>query len=605
MAASDESARRFEGADVSRGTVAHASARLQRGAAIWWAAVSSGRFFTAWSIVVAVPLAVIVLAPYQSADTVADVVAAEASAAVAVAALMVLLLPVALLERRLRTPAVRAALVLSAVLAASVARPFLNDALAVGVFGLEPDTMWATRIVTNIVAWMALLSLVAITEQLYASSREARERLGHALRTVTDEQRRAHRFERDSRDLLDTEVIRLRAALAALLLAPVDFDAVREFSDKVRSASHRLQLRAQADPAAFPAADPTAEALAQRNRRFVERLRPPPLFLVGVIFAAGSMPFAYNAGGWGLLFVVVGGVIAVGLGTDLLTRRLTRRLDARRRGAVVLAVWTLAGLVVSGIGAVLLPGSLVPAIPALAVPGLALLAALCADAVHRGRIEARRLGRALRDVARSAAVRTAGARQALLHAADTLHGRVQGTCVIFAAQVDDDPATPDAIARFASSVEAALDAVLDPANAAETSVDLAETVAVWQPVISVSVTVDVAAERALDDALVSLRVGSVVAEGLVNAVKHAASPKAAVAIVALPEDSTLHVTVSSPGQLRADAQLAGGLGVSLLGPSARVFQRGGEVVLEAIIPVVQPLAAVPQPVGALHDSDSM
>ncbi|MDD7963449.1 hypothetical protein [Microbacterium thalli] len=590
---------------MSRGDVAHAIARLRRGAAIWWAAVSSGRFFTAWSIVVAVPLAVIVLAPYQSADTVFEVIAAEASAAVAVAVLMVVLLPVALLERRLRTPVTRAALVLGAVLAVSVARPFLNDALAVGAFGLEPDTMWATRIVTNIVAWTALLSLVAITEQLYASSREARERLAGALRTVTDEQRRAYRYDRDSRDLLDAEVAALRAALARLRLSPVDFDAVREFADEVRSASHRLQLQAAVDLAVASAADPTAGLTAVPHRRFVERLRPPPLFLVGVIFAAGSMPFAYNAGGWGLLFIVVAGVVGVGLGTDLLTRRLSRRLDPRSRGAVVLGVWTLAGLIVSGIGAVLVPGSLVPAIPALAVPGLAVLAALCADAVHRGRIEARRLGRALRDVARATAVRAAGARQALMHAADTLHGRVQGTCVIFAAQVDDEPATPDALARFERSVDAALVAVLDPTDAAETNVGLAETVAVWQPVIAVSTAVDAPSERALEDPSVSLRVVSVVAEGLVNAVKHAASPHAAVAVVALPEDSTLHVTVSSPGQLRADAQLAGGLGVSLLGPSARVFQRDGEVVLEAVIPVVQRLADTPHAVGALQDSDSM
>lgn len=590
---------------MSRGDVAHAIARLRRGAAIWWAAVSSGRFFTPWSIVVAVPLAVIVLAPYQSADSVPEVIGAEASAAVAVAALIVVLLPVALLERRLRTPAVRAALVLGAVLAVSVARPFLNDALAVGVFGLEPDTMWATRIVTNIVAWTALLSLVAITEQLYASSREARERLAGALRTVTDEQRRAYRYDRDSRDLLDAEVAALRAALARLRLSPVDFDAVREFADEVRSASHRLQLQAAVDLAVASVADPTAGLAVAPHRRFVERLRPPPLFLVGVIFAAGSMPFAYNAGGWGLLFIVVAGVVGVGLGTDLLTRRLSRRLDPRSRGVVVLGVWTLAGLIVSGVGALLVPGSLVPAIPALAVPGLAVLAALCADAVHRGRIEARRLGRALRDVARATAVRAAGARQALLHAADTLHGRVQGTCVIFAAQVDDEPATPGTLARFERSVDAALGAVLDPTDAAETSVGLAETVAVWQPVIAVSTAVDAPSERALADSSVSLRVVSVVAEGLVNAVKHAASPRAAVAVVASPEDSTLHVTVSSPGQLRADAQLAGGLGVSLLGPSARVFQRDGEVVLEAVIPVVQRLADTPHAVGALQDSDSM
>ncbi|KAA9084078.1 sensor histidine kinase [Microbacterium radiodurans] len=563
--------------------------RLRQASAIWWAALSGGRFFTRWSLALALPLAVLVLAPYKAANSVPEVVLAQTAALLGALVLILALVPVAFAERRLVDPRVRGVVVLTAVVAASVGRPFLNEALAVDAFGLQADQTWPARIITNLVAWIALLSLVAITEQLYASSRDARERLLDALRTVTDEQRRAGRYERESRELVATEVETLRRALGALVLTPIDFDGVRTFSDGVRSASHRVQRHANLDLLDVAPDHPTGQGATRSRRRFLERLRPPPLLLVGAIFAAGSSPFAVHRGGGLLLALVLVGSLGAGLLADLASRRLGRRRDAAGRGAALLTVWAATGAIGTLVALPIIGAGFIALIPAIAFPGVAVIAALCADAMHRGRIEARRLGRALRDVARSAALRTSGTRRSLLRAADLLHGRVQGTCVIFAAQVDEEPATTEALGAFEDSVRSSLAHILlESEHLHEEPAGLAETVAVWQPVIAVSADVDASSQRALEDPLVSLRVVAVVAEGLVNAVKHAASRTAVVAVSARPSDAALHVTVTSPGQLRADAQLGGGLGVAGLGPSAQVYQRGRDVVLEAIVPVLEP-----------------
>lgn len=591
---------------MSPGVLSRRRGRVRSGGAIWWDAVTSGRFFTGWSALVAVPLGVLVLAPYVSATTPGQVLAAQSAAFIVVAVLMVALLPAARLERRLASPTARGIVVLGFLIAASVARPFLNEALAVGVFGLSRDVAWFERIVTNIVAWVSVLSLVAITEQLYASSRTAMVRLLEALRTVSDEQRRAGRYERESRAFLTAEIATLREALSVLLLARLDFDRVRMFSDAVRSVSHRALARAGlalGDVAPDRESHPPVPA----QRGFLARLRPPAVGLIGTIFALGSAPYAVRTGGPLLLLVIVSGLFVLCLIADRLVRRLGRRCRPRARGQVLLAVWTLTGVVVSAAGVAILdlPG-LVPLTPAGALPGVAVIAALCADAVHRGRVEARRLGRALREVVRSAAERTSATRRSLEHASDILHGRVQGTCVVLAARVDDDIATRDEIVAFERSVDGAFAdalAVAPPSDGEPAGLEA--TMAIWQPVMSVSSRVDETAAAAMSDPLVSVRVVAVVAEGLVNAVKHATERSARVEVSGSARAGELRVSVSSPGILRIDPS-RGGLGVSGLGPSARVFQQGPEVVLEVSVPVgVGDLVCAGQAGGALHDSDSM
>ncbi|MGR6743452.1 hypothetical protein [Microbacterium arborescens] len=587
------------------GRTSRRRARLRPGVAIWWDAISGGRFLTIWSALVALPTAALVLAPYATVDTAGELFAAQLAALAVAVVLGVALVPVWFLERRIASPTVRGVLVLSAVVVAATIRPFLNDAVALHLFGLAADPAWLARIITNVVAWISVLSLVAIAEQLYVSSAIARVRLIEALQAVTDEQRRAVSYERESRTFLATEIGVLRSALSALTVSVLDFERVREFSDTVRSLSHSARARAGLDLAEV--APDVAEALVPgAERAFLERLRPPAVGLVGAIFAAGSAPFALRTGGPALVVLIAGGIVALCLVADVVSRRVAYRRSARDRGLLLIIVWVGVAVVIAGAAPVVGVHSLVPLIPVVALPGVAVIAALCSEAVHRGRVESRRLGRALQAVVRSAADRASGVRQELVRASEVLHGRVQGSCVILAAQVDDDMATRADILAFEKAVgDGLMDAAGGGGAAPSRPADLAETVAIWGPVLSVSSDVDAVATRALTDELVSTRVVAVVAEGLVNAVKHAAARSAAIEVHGDGAGSSLAVRVRTPGRLRVDSR-GPGLGVAGLGPTARVFQHGRDVVLEVSVPTGEPeLVGAGQAGGALHDSDSM
>ncbi|WP_147374456.1 hypothetical protein [Microbacterium sp. AG238] len=587
------------------GRTSRRRARLRPGVAIWWDAISGGRFLTIWSALVALPTAALVLAPYATVDTAGELFAAQLAALAVAVVLGVALVPVWFLERRIASPTVRGVLVLSAVVVAATIRPFLNDAVALHLFGLAADPAWLARIITNVVAWISVLSLVAIAEQLYVSSAIARVRLIEALQAVTDEQRRAVSYERESRTFLATEIGVLRSALSALTASVLDFERVREFSDTVRSLSHSARARAGLDLAEV--APDVAEALVPgAERAFLERLRPPAVGLVGAIFAAGSAPFALRTGGLALVVLIAGGIVALCLVADVVSRRVAYRRSARDRGLLLIIVWISVAVVIAGAAPVVGVHSLVPLIPVVALPGVAVIAALCSEAVHRGRVESRRLGRALQAVVRSAADRASGVRQELVRASEVLHGRVQGSCVILAAQVDDDMATRADILAFEKAVgDGLMDAAGGGGAAPSRPADLAETVAIWGPVLSVSSDVDAVATRALTDELVSTRVVAVVAEGLVNAVKHAAARSAAIEVHGDGAGSSLAVRVRTRGRLRVDSR-GPGLGVAGLGPTARIFQHGRDVVLEVSVPTGEPeLVGAGQAGGALHDSDSM
>lgn len=547
--------------------------------------MSGGRFFSSWSAVVAVVVAITVLAPYSAARTLPQVLAAQFSALIVIVALIVALIPLVRAERRLTRRAGRGILVVSVLVTVSVVRPLLND-VAVGAFGLPPSSGLLDRIVTNLVAWVALLSLVAVSEQRYASSRQAARRLAEALQALTDEQRRIVRFERENEDLLRREVAGVRASLASLLASPLDFDRVRAFSEEVRGASHRLEDRSRTDLADIPLEPEPTAAGAQARRHVLERLRPPPMLFIGPLFLLGTVPFALRTGGLALLAATALAVLGVTACADLATRRLGRRRGARARGGIFVGVWAAAGVALTAIAVVVIGGAgLVALIPLVAAPGLAVASAICTDAIHCARVEERRLSRVLRDLALSTALRSARAREPLRRAVDLLHGRVQGTSVILAARVDEELATADDVAAFRRSVDHALDEVLGAAAVdGEGPLDLAQTIAVWGRVLDVEARVDEIAADALHEPLVSMRVAAVVAEGLVNAVKHATARTARIEVAA-GTDGRLLVHVVTRGRLRAAFERDGGRGIAGLGPSARIFERGDDVVLEARVEV--------------------
>jgi hypothetical protein len=142
---------------------------------------------------------------------------------------------------------------------------------------------------------------------------------------------------------------------------------------------------------------------------------------------------------------------------------------------------------------------------------------------------------ATRELARAAvdfADRVRRAQAPLLHAASTLHGRVQGRCVIFAARVDENPPTADDIAQFRVETDRALDEVLVPVPTSEieTVGALRRMLAGWEPIMVLETRIDDAAASAVDGAEAAPIVSEVVNEALVNAVKHSGARAARIDI---------------------------------------------------------------------------
>lgn len=578
-----------------------ARARLGAAARIWWDALSSGRFFTAWSVLSALLLVVVVLPPYYESDEFIDIVRAQLVSTVVAVTVGSVLVAAAMLERRLARRTVRGVVVVAAVAIFAILRPFVNDLLGADWFDAPAGGQPLPRVVTNLVAWFTVLSLVAVATVRYAGSAEVTHRLSDALETLSAARQRALAYENTSREVLVAGVAHLRRRLDELLGAPLDFDRVRAFSNEVRAVSHAALDQSERDVSALltdGAGFADAEAVRPSARvPFLARLRPPPVMFVGMLFLIGSAPFVVIAGGWPLFVLAVLAEPPLTLAADLASRRVHRARSARERGRVLVIAWTLVGIVITVLGLVLLPGFNVVALtPVLTVPGLAIACALSAHALHRSETQSRRLSRVLRDIVAETATRITGTREPLRRSADLLHGRVQGRCVVLAATVDEELAGPADVEAFRRDVSAALDEVaasLSPEAVASVGSDLDQMLVIWSRVIEMRSDIDDAARSLLADAVVSRRVAAIVNEGFVNAVKH--SP-ARVAVVRVDDVSTgsigrLRVRVITRGSLAAPSSRAGGLGIVGLGPSTSLYESDGNVVLESVVVTVEPAVA--------------
>ncbi len=592
---------------MGTGVIARARARLRFAARIWWEALSSGRFFTAWSALATVLLVALVLPPYHDGDSIVGVLRAQAVSTVTGTGTAAVLVAGAVLERRLTGRGVRGAVVIVAVALFAAVRPFANDFLGAHWFDAASSGPQALRVVTNLVAWFAVLSLVAVATVRHAGSADIARRLSDALVTLTAAQERARRYERTSREMLVGGVEHLRRRLDELLAGALDFDRVREFSDDVRAISHAAldQSRRDLGVATAETAETAVPGVQGRpHGPLLARLRPPPILFVGSIFIVGSAPFTFVAGGWPLLALALLALPPLTLAADLASRRIHATRSARERGRVLVTAWVVAGAVITVLGVMLLPHFSVAALtPLLTLPGLALVCALAAHALHRAETQSRHLSRVLREIVAETATRIARTREPLRRSADLLHGRVQGRCVVLAATVDEDLAGPADIAAFRRDVTAALDEVaasLDPEAVASIATDFEQMLVIWARVVEVRSQIDPAARPSLADPVVSRRVAAIVNEGFVNAVKH--SP-ARVAVVSVDDVSSsgvahLRVRVITPGSLAAPSRRTGGLGVTGLGPSTRLYESGGNVVLESVVVAVGPVEPVDPVAGA-------
>lgn len=561
-------------------------------ARIWWGTLTSGRFFSGWSAAVSLLIAVTVLGAYRSVNSTVEYLPAIGISVLVWAVLVVLVLPVAWAERRIRRRRRRALLVLVTVVGVGAARPLLNDAAGF-VLLHEPSTgSWVERVTTNVVIWLIVLSLVATATVAYHTTRDASARLRVALSDLSEADRRADAYARRSRLLLHGEVAKLRTELTQLVAADPGFDEVSAFSQSVRAVSHDLEDAAVLPLSEIPAGTGPVDVPAAPRRPLLARLRPPSPVVVSIAYVVGSLPYTLTTVSTALALIAVVLVFACGFVADAVARRSSRRRSATARGGAILFAWFATGVLFASAAILLAPQTLPTAlVPILAFPLLAAIVGVSSDAIHSAIVQMRRLSRALAAQTDAVATRTTRARLELRSAAEQLHGRVQGRCVLFAATVDERAATAEELEAFAATITLALAEIegTAPTRAAAATAPsnaLAQMIETWSHVLEISSDIDEESRIALGREDVTRRVVDIASEGFLNAVKHSGARQATLEVTHGDPDAApeLRVEVSSPGRLGSALPLTAGRGIANLG-GAQLFQRGRDVVLEARVPL--------------------
>lgn len=543
----------------------------------YWDTAGSGRFFTRWSAAVSLPVSALLLVPVVEGGR-DGYMQGIAAALLSWAVLALPVLAVAAAERRMRDHRSRAILVTATLFVVAIMRPMLNEAFIHLLYAGRSGGVWAARIGTNLIVAFGLFTLVAIITTQYQQTRATAERLAHALGRLDAATQQVVSDDRDARLVIRGIVAELRAERDAMLARAIDFDAVRGFSERVRAASHRLEEMASAS-APVPALWAPRSRPARR-RSSLERLQPTPLLWVGALYLLMSAPFLLTVGD--LSDVLIAGVAVFLL--DLAVGAVLRSLpvDVRRsRGVIFLLVWLLAGVTAAVVGRLLLPGTgALMIIPVFALPLAAIVLSLAIDTHRWARADEADATSELARAAGDFADRVRRAQAPLHHAASTLHGRVQGRCVIFAARVDENPPTPRDIEQFRAETDRALDEVLSPVQTAEvvTTGALRRMLAGWEPLMALDTHIADDAAGAVEHTEAAPIVSEVVNEALVNAVKHSGARSARIDI-STDAEGDLHVRVASAGALpRAIMPMRPFAGRTLL------YQDGEEVVLESTVP---------------------
>jgi hypothetical protein len=557
--------------------------RLKSLAAYWWQAVSSGRFFTRWVLLGSGITAVLILSPVSGLASFPEHASAMAASLIAWAVMVVCILPVAYAERRVRRRGVRGALVITVLFAASFARPFLNDLIASTLFDHQVTGGWGQRVLTNALTWFALLPLIAGAVTWYADSRRSASRLSAALAVFDDLRHRINSYGAQNSAVLAEEIAQLRVRRDELLSSHVDFDAVREFAEQVRASSHRLDERLQVALDYRSGYAVEGSRTAVRSTPWLARLAPPPPLLVAALYFVASLPYTFVAGGRGLVALALALLLVLSAGVHFATRYISRGQSPVVRGAVIVAAWTIVGLIMTAAGMATGAGDgIVLAVPLLVIPALAVVIGFGVDALRRTRDDGRALTRLLARTSTLVTARTALAREPLWRAVDLLHDRVQSRCVIFAARADEREPTPEEAELFRQQTDEAFDAILEGATPNAEQYDLDGLLATWAGVLEVDAEIDAPAMIALQSPDVSARVVAAVGEGLINAVKHSAARSAQLTVTTASDGSALTVVIVSAGALGTGAA---GLGLASLGGRARLTQVGDDVVLEVTVPL--------------------
>ncbi|KYH44685.1 hypothetical protein [Branchiibius sp. NY16-3462-2] len=546
----------------------------------WRRVVGSGHFIT-WPVFpVTGALAVTAMGPLVTLPAKEDPLPAAGASVAAWAVFAAILVLAALLERTLSSRRLRAVCVLSAIGIASVARPFVQDWLmtAWGAYPPEADQR-GVRVITNVIVWTVVISVIAVAADAERNRRQVNRLLRQALSQLQTTGQRAAEFDRAARESVSRCAQELGDEFATWAAhGRVDPTLAAAASEKVRSSSHALADEAH-NPLP-PAAATVPGGLVDQRR---PRLRLPPVGLVSVIYLLVFLPYGIaQLSAREVLSSLV--VLAVcGWLADLLPRRLPHRYLPRRRPALFLALAVVVGAALT-LNSVLMGhrGGVTVLFPVIAYPTFALAASLCYGLMNSRRVAERRLNTAVAQASRSARLSTADARTALLTASGLLHRDLQAACVLLA----HDP-TDTARLEEARTVIDEVAAVFDTPQAGPGWSAFTSLLRTWGRVVPIDdggfgAAARTAIERhprAAADAY------EVVAEGLLNAVKHA--PAAPISVNARRVDtgagSSLLVQVISVGARSGAAALRQDSAAARAG--AWLHEEPEGVVLEAMIPL--------------------
>lgn len=556
-------------------------------------AAGSGRFLTPWSIAVTLSLSLTVMAPTGDGIRPGDALPAMAATWLCFAAALA---GVAALERGVRSRRARMSVVIVGVVLCAALRPALQDAwIEASGLPTPAEAQMPSRIATNILVWVLVLSMVAVLESSLRSLRRTNDLLRTVAVELTWARDDASTFASEARQLLEQAGASLHAAIAHV--DPTSAGVRRLGLEQVREWSHRFAELAETKrtsgsrDAEHPDSEDAALARFSHRRR---ALRLPPTGAVALIYAASLLPYAVRTRS--LLDILVGiAVLAAGsMLTDLLPRR---RWVARVPGADS-SLFMLLSVVVGVALAVLAAGQGVPplfaAISAIAYTGFALAAARCAGLLHTLRCERRRLASAVAEAQRLTRAGTRPTRDALRAAAGLLHADAQGACVLFAlTHPVPSPRDVEHLQADLAAVVRRLPATFMDAQDHGTQVSLMSLVDTWGRVMDLHLDVDDGAGEALrKDPQVARDCYDVIAEGLLNAAKHSGAPRAQISVRRVPTGAgpQIRVRVSSPGALALGARLRPSSRMRELG--ARLVSEPDGVSLEAAFALTVPVVVV-------------
>jgi hypothetical protein len=572
---------------------------VRRFATAFGRVVADGRFLSPWSLAATLVLSMTIMAPVGAGVD----VAALAPATLATTTCFVLALgALALIERQVSAPRVRAIVLIVGIVACAALRPLVQDAwAALWALPIPAAAQLPFRIATNVVVWPVVLAMIAVLENAVHTLRRTNALLREVAAELAAAPDRAVVVDRRARREVDAAASALSRAIDRWDPATGPSGVRALGSEAFRTWSHRLQQVADdAATTSAPRVAPATDGISIRRRGLaLPPLRLPPRGTVAIVYIACTLPYALRTTGPAELIAGLVAVVAVTGLVDHVARRRRFVRSARLSATVYLLGAAIGGVVLSVLAAIYGHRGLLALLPAIDYLAFALAAGLCAGAVQRLRREQRRLSGTITHSQRASREGVGPAREGLRRTAELLHRDGQGACMQFAlTHPHPSPADTSALRDDLLALVHRLTSTYAAADPGTDAAALRALLATWGRVIVLQTTLDPRALAALDaHPRLARDVYDVIAEGLLNAVKHSDEKSAEVSldVVATGAGSRLRARVRSRGRTAPDAELRPASHARDLG--ARLRTDGRDTLLEALfaLPPTTPVVSAEHP----------